>query len=1617
MWSYLAGVSSNLWTFDFTGSQQTILQTTLVPSAHAFHAANSSIPPERKVPYAYETTFAPLVAIGLSITWIFVFALVHGFACLRKKLTARGGTGLELNGEGSEEEVIETQGYIKSLGGAIIFTFRLVRLLTVAGLLALSIVTLLRKPGWKEHICDEALFRVGLTAAYAYATITAIATVATSPARARRSVKHICFLLGAVWLTLVYRDFWPLATFTMKPLDTDGTPFIWVELAGLTFAALFIPLTVPRQYIPYDPKDPAPEPNPEQTASIWSMMIYSFLDPVIFLAYRIPHLSLDQLPPLSDYDRTKNLVRRSFKNLDPFVVGKRHLFFGLMRTFRWEYVQLAVMLLVRGLSQFASPLGINGLLSYMETGGEDSFVRPWFWILWLVLGPFIGSVAVQWYIYIATGMMVRCQGILTQLIFDHALRIRVKAETQGDASASTPSTAAPTPDNASVADPSEHDSSDETAGSVHSNASTAKGKQREPSAASMSSSASTKVDKEKSEESEKTNLAGKLNNLATTDMESLVNGRDFLFIILYIPCQLVLCVLFLYKLLGWSSFVGLAVTALMFPIPGFIASLIQKTQIKKMKTTDARVQSVTEIMNVIRMIKLFGWEPKVNEQIADKREQELTHIRRFKVLELLNGVTNFFIPCVTMVVTYSFYTLAMNQKLTASVVFSSMVVFDLLRDQLHTIFGMLPDMIQAKVSLDRVNDFLHETELLDQYTEKSEGSEDLVLPTAVPDPDVIGIRDASFTWSSDNNGTWTPGSGKRNFALRIDEELIFKKGKINLVVGATGTGKTSLLMALLGEMHYVPSGPNSYFNLPRAGGVAYASQESWVQNETIRDNILFGAPYEEERYNKVIEQCALSRDLTLFEAGDQTEVGEKGLTLSGGQKARITLARAVYSKAEILLFDDVLAALDVHTSKWIVDKCFQGDLIQGRTVILVTHNVAMTSSIADFIVSMGSNGRILSQGSLSKALAKDKKLSAELKEETKQIEKAEHEIDPVETEPVEASKKADGKLIVAEEISEGHVGWPALKMWFSSMGGNRAFLFWGAFITAMALTPLIETYLTWYLGYWASQYELHDDPSEVSAPYYLSVYSAELLLSVLIYLAGYIVYVYGCLRASRAIHKKLVGSVLGTTLRWLDTTPISRVITRCTQDIQAVDGPISQYFAFVAEITSFIIIKLLAVVLVSPAFILPGILIAVIGGWCGQIYIKGQLSIKREMSNARAPVLSHFGAAMNGLVSIRAYGAEQQFKQRSYERIDRFTSAGRTFYNLNRWVCIRIEFLGGAFAAGIAAYLVYTPGVSASNTGFAMNMAVGFSNLILWWIRLLNQFEVSGNSLERIQQYLVIEQEPKATEDGIPPAYWPASGTLNVEKLSARYSPDGPKVLKDISFNISSGERVGIVGRTGSGKSSLTLSLLRCIFTEGNVVYDGLDTGKVNLDALRSSITIIPQVPELLSGTLRQNLDPFDQYDDATLNDALRAAGLFSLQKDEDDGRITLDSPISSGGGNLSVGQRQILALARAIVRRSKLLILDEATSAIDYETDTVIQTSLRKELDKDVTLLTVAHRLQTIMDADKIMVLDAGEIVEFGKPAELLKNEKGVLRSLVDESGDKENLYAMAANHAAASK
>ncbi|KAJ3907880.1 hypothetical protein F5879DRAFT_939640 [Lentinula edodes] len=1587
---------------------------------------------------------------------------------------------------------------ITTLGGSTIFAFYFVRLLSCVALVVIGTIELVRS----RSSVDTALIFIFL-----YTTILSLSSLIASYRWSRNSIRHLNTVLCATFATYAYRDVYPLGKFKVVPQDGSDGSFTWVKVGLLFLAGVLVPLCVPRKYVPVDPKHPK-TPNPEQTCSILSRLTFAFMDSVILKAYYSPSLPYEDLPSLADYDHAEYLKKRSFRHLDPTIVTKRrNAFFSLVRVFTWEFSVLSVLVLLQSVLDFATPVGVKNLLGYIETNGVNATFKPWVWIAWLFFGPLLQTMASESYLYITTRQVVHAEAILTEVILEHALRIRVKAETDdeddqkaSEAISSNYPSASASPSQSESDSSTPPDSGDEEdqrtlQSDTHSRAATNATeatdatdttlrpgssssskviKSKEPSkvsalALTTDSSKNPKSQKIKSEKAK--NILGKLSNLVTTDMQNITDGKEALRLIIQVPIQVALCVWFLERVLGWSAFVGLATIIILFPIPGYFTKLMQSRQKIKMRKTDARIGVVTETLSVLRMVKFFGWESLMGDRIKDAREEELVYVKKLRLLELASGLSNHVIPLIVMLVTYATYTVVMKQELSASKVFSSMVVFEKFSMLMWRVMHYVNQSVNAKVSLDRVTEFLYETELLDTFqthphTTGSAASDELGIPVTAPPPPFptqeIGFRNVTFSWSNDYSGhsdeyqsglstptstrsepfepsisssitptSQSPRSIKRQFTLKIPDEVIFQRNTINLIVGSTGSGKTSMLMALLGEMHFIPhnSGLHQpWFNLPRGRGVAYAAQESWVQNATIKENIIFDSPFETTRYRQVLYQCALEKDLELFQAGDETEVGEKGLTLSGGQKARVTLARAIYSSAEVLLLDDVLAALDVHTSKWIVEKCFKGDLVKDRTILLVTHNTSLTHPIAGYVVSL-KDGQVAKQGTVAEVLGVSEieqvdGSSAENVENVETIETIEQIEDEIagnhdgsggsngEGDGTKSKKsppvEGQGKLIVAEEIQIGNVGWPAVRLLIKGLGGQHVILFVASVFASFLLSESAEIFQTWFLGIWASQYE-RKDPSEVDVVFYLVGYSLILLFVVVTFAVGFIIYLYGVLRASRSIHKQLMQSVLGSTLRWLDTTPTSRVITRATQDMRDVDGPLPNQISNLLRLTIMMIGQFCSVIYFSPAFLVPGILVSVAGALCGSIYIKAQLPIKRIQSNAKAPVLAHFGTVMAGLVSVRAYGVQERFIKESLTRINYYSRPSRVFWNLNRWIDVRLDLLGNVFSASLAAYLVYISHGQAATIGFSLNMAVMFSSSILYYIRIMNMFQVRANSLERINAYIEIEQEPKPTKEGVPPAYWPSSGDLRVENLSARYSPDGPQVLQGINFHIKSGERIGVVGRTGSGKSSLMLSLLRCIYTDGEVYLDGLSTSTINLDDLRTKITIIPQMPELLSGTVRRNLDPFDQYDDAALYDALRSAGLYSIQSEDEDARVGLDTAVASGGGNLSVGQRQIIALARAMVRESKLLILDEATSAIDYKTDAVIQSSLRHELKGDVTLITVAHRLQTIMDADKIMVLDAGRIVEYDSPEELLKNESGHLRALVDESADKEHLYQMA--------
>ncbi|KAF8309572.1 P-loop containing nucleoside triphosphate hydrolase protein [Clavulina sp. PMI_390] len=1462
--------------------------------------------------------------------------------------------------------------------GVTLFLLRALRLGSCIVLLFLNIISTVNSTGVSGT--TEPYYRaitLAETIFFVYAAALSFGTLAFRVQERHVAVRHVIVLFLAEFGVYFYRDIYPLCTYTKEPMDITEGKLLWVRLGLLALVSLVIPFVAPREYNPIDPENPN-EPNPEQLASTASLISFSFMSSLIATSSKNPHIPFDLLPTLGDRDRAAYLNEFSRDYVRPSVAKRRGSFRWRLLTMWWR--RFAVMFgwtFSRAVWAFLVPMSLNQILRIIETKGKGATLRPWVWIIVFFIAPVLSTVSFQMHIYNSAHLVVQMESILTQAIFEHALRIRMKT---------TPS-----------------DDSKAVKG--------AKG-------------------------GKANNLEGKINNLISSDVGYIAQSWEVISTVFSLPFQATFSIGFLYTLLGWSALVGLAILLLGMYVPGKIAQRIHAVQVLQSKATDARVQTVTETLGVIRLIKMFGYESKIQAEISEKRKAEVDLVKRRYYIRTVNEVYNqlssrpFATTCsphiTSVLVTFFTYTYVMGKPLTASTVFSSIAVFETLRNELNRFNEWVPSFIAATVSMDRLDDFLYNTEVLDRFVEDDRDNLEGFLPP-VADPEVLGFHNATFAWDSSSDfadsstsvalpGTPSTSSSSnwRNFRLQIPGDLQFKQGVLNLILGPTGSGKTSMLLALLGEMHAIHTGPDSWYNLPRKNGVAYASQSPWILNRTIKDNILFGEEYDAARYQAEHPQYFLNARLSPIWHFSRLEIRPKYDSLSASYDDILT-PHATFLvggreradlEAQVVLLDDILSALDVHTARSVAENCLAGEVLRGRTVILVTHNVALTAKFARFFVTIAADGSISGSDSFAGAL-KNPDVQEELEEDKLAIQKANQVIDDSlspSTKP--EAPKANGKLVVAEEVKVGRVTGRAVLLFLSSMGNP---VFW---ITWWGLNLVNETFLvflSWWLGQWALAYEQADDPSEVSVPHYMTRYVLLILVCLGIYVCLWANMIFGVTRAATRIHNRLVHSILGTTLRFLDTTPVGRIVSRFTQDIQTVDTTLSAHVRNISALTSAIILKLGTVVFFSPIYIFPGMALAGVAFIIGRVYMKAQLSVKRERSNRRSPVFSTFGTAISGLTSIRAYSAETAFQKELLELVDAYTRASRAFFNLNRWMGVRIDFLGAIFTTSLVIHLVYfSTSTNASIAGLQLSQAVVFSSILLWWVRFMNEAEISAISLERIQQYLDIEHEAPPSAGGVPPAAWPTSGDIVVKDLSARYSTDGPEVLHKLSFTIKSGEKIGVVGRTGSGKSSLTLSLLRLIPTDGNVLYDGRNTRSVNLEELRKSVTIIPQQPELLSGTIRQNLDPFGAHDDAALNDALRSAGLFSLQAElPEDQRITLDSKVGSGGGNFSVGQRQIIALARALVRRSKLLILDEATASLDHATDNLVQETLKTEF-SDVTLITVAHRLETVMNADKIMVLDAGNIAQYDSPRNLLAADGGSFKSLVDGSGDRERLYEL---------
>ncbi|KAL5330563.1 hypothetical protein ACEPPN_000081 [Leptodophora sp. 'Broadleaf-Isolate-01'] len=1070
---------------------------------------------------------------------------------------------------------------------------------------------------------------------------------------------------------------------------------------------------------------------------------------------------------------------------------------------------------------------------------------------------------------------------------------------------------------------------------------------------------------------------GQIANMISYDVDAIVSSRDIVLCCITGPIELTIAMILLYRMLGWPSMAGLAVMLLCSPLPTILARKMSSVHTRAMKATDTRISRIIEYLPAIRTIKYFAWEDAISEKIDDARQNEQRIMWKRSLYAVAITASGDFIPLFTLFVMFACYTLGTGGTLTSATAFTSLSLVEILRSQFAWISRTTRYVAQGKASLRRI----------DHYFETFIGMQH--HPEGPP-----SLTDATLSRSHGSN-----------FKLR-NITLQFAQQGMNVVTGPSGSGKTSLLLSLLGET-ILEAGE---VTCPR--DVAYAAQSAWLQNDTIRNNILFYSDFEQARYGRVVDACCLLEDFRQLPRGDLTLVGENGTVLSGGQRQRLALARAIYSNAPTIILDDVFSALDVTTAVYLYNQVFCSDLLHGRTIILVTQTPWIAEQ-ADLEVRLDS-GLVKSVEARKDLVRIPINISRVLSAASLLQEETGGDALPV---PAFGNLSSDPHVgkILSDGIA-GHKRNPKALFYeyLVVFGGHKYALL--ALFTSLA-SQLAFFAVTLWLSVWVGAYS---DRDAVNAGFYLSTYAAILASFNILTGINSLVFQNGAWNAARKMHSRIVQAVFRAPLSWYDKVSTGHITNRFSRDINSLDS----LLADLAKAAIFLLIRLVlrvgAIGSILPIFAVPTAVVCVIGFIIGDMYTRAAASVKRIAAESQSPVFAQFSETLAGLSVVRARsGMVDIMGQQLARKLRVYARAAEAQYNLNRWVSVRTDCAAAVVALGAGAIaLVRSGSVSAGIVGFSLTNAIGLSSTIISLVRNANELEIELACFQRLQEYVDLPVEEERSDFAVvaPPASWPCSGTLEFRNVTARYTPDGPDILKNISFTLKSGERVAIVGRTGSGKSTLVLSLLRVThIVFGTILYDGIDIGHIPLKRLRQGLTIIPQDTALFSGSVGENLDPSSGVDRHDLENALSAcSGLSALSNqsstsdyslDQITSEVSLSTEVISGGRNFSHGQRQILSLARALVKRSKLVLLDEATASMDYETDAEIQSVLREEL-KGSTLVTIAHRLRTVIDYDRVIVMSGGEILEIGAPKELFE-KKGVFTDMVIQSREAEELVS----------
>ncbi|XP_017782317.1 PREDICTED: multidrug resistance-associated protein 1 isoform X1 [Nicrophorus vespilloides] len=1126
----------------------------------------------------------------------------------------------------------------------------------------------------------------------------------------------------------------------------------------------------------------------------------------------------------------------------------------------------------------------------------------------------------------------------------------------------------------------------------------------------------------------KASTVGEIVNLMSVDAQKFVELTAYLNMIWSAPFQIILALYFLWQVLGPSVLAGLAVMIILIPVNGFIANRVKDLQIKQMKNKDERVKLMNEILSGIKVLKLYAWEPSFEAQVLKIRTKEM---KVLKQAAYLNAGTSFIWSCAPFLVSLvSFATFVMvdeDNVLDASTAFVSLSLFNILRFPLSMLPMMISNMVQAGVSVKRINKFMNCEELDPESVSHDAGESDPLV-----------IENGDFDWGE--------GPTLKNINLRL------KKKSLTAVVGTVGSGKSSLISAFLGEMDKTSGRVNT------VGSVAYVSQQAWIQNATLQDNVLFGKPLNKKLYDNIIEACALKADFDMLPAGDQTEIGEKGINLSGGQKQRISLARAVYANSDIYFLDDPLSAVDSHVGKHIFEKVLgPHGLLKHKTRVLVTHGITYLPQTDKIVVLM--QGEVSEVGTYQELLDKKGAFAEFLIQHVNEAVEAEDDdgLDELQNQlgsipvPEEISRKIqrarshvsesisetgsektngslqrqkssdsggvrhrssssvevqDAKKLVGEKLIEvekaetGSVKWSVYKHYLMSIG-------LGLTVITLLLNMVFQGFSIGS-NMWLSKWSTDEDMmlngtgtiNKDKRDLYLGVYGALGIGQGVSVLIASITHALGCIYATKYLHETLLNYVMRWPMAIFDTTPVGRVLNRFSTDVNVMDNVMPMLLSSLIKQFYAVIATLFVISYTTPKFAAVIVPIGIIYYFIQRFYVATSRQLKRLESVSRSPIYSHFGESVTGAVAIRAFGEEARFISESEAKVDFNQICYHPSIIANRWLAVRLEMVGNLIILFAALFVVLgrDEEQSAGLVGLSISYALQVTQTLNWLVRMTSDVETNIVAVERIKEYGETAQEaPWEIENKTPSSLWPETGSVEFKDYSVRYREGLDLVLKRVNFSVRGGEKVGIVGRTGAGKSSLTLSLFRIIeAAEGEIAIDGINISQLGLHALRSRLTIIPQDAVLFSGTLRMNLDPFDRHTDQEVWTALDQAHLKNFVKGLSAG---LNHEVSEGGENLSVGQRQLICLSRALLRKTKVLVLDEATAAVDLETDDLIQRTIRTEF-KDCTVLTIAHRLNTIMDSDRVIVLDKGTIVEFDSPPRLLQNRGSIFYSMCRDAG-----------------